>query len=80
MCALVGLYVSWLLLFRVKVFGLFIGGFVGLVGCECRYCRLRCSILVAMRHGQIIYWFVFKGFGMICLCVCEGGGGLVGFM
>ena len=45
--------------FLLRYFGVCIGGFVGLVGCRCRYCRLRCSILVAMRHGQVMLCSLF---------------------
>ena len=37
-----------------------------LVGCGCRYCRLRCSILVVVHHGQV-YLFIYGRFGIVCV-------------
>jgi hypothetical protein len=66
--------------FLLRFFGVCNGGTVGLVRCRCRcrYCRLRCSILVAVRHGQVMCCSFFKVLVChVCLCVsrvcCYGG-------
>jgi hypothetical protein len=57
---------------------------VGFVELGCRYCKLRCNILVAMRHNLVTSCFVSEVL-VWCVCVCMCGifmkvGGLMGFM
>lgn len=67
--------------FRLR-FDLCTSGFVGLVGYGCRYCGLRCNILVAAQHDYVISHFVFK---VMVRYACMRGmfnilGGLLGLM
>ena len=41
-----------------------------MVGCGCRYCKVKCSILVAVCHGQVFSWFVFEVL-LRDVCVCR---------
>ena len=48
-------------------------GFVGLAGCGCRYCRLRCSILVAMRQHHVISYYFEVLVWHVCYCRVTDG-------
>ena len=55
---------------------------MGLVEWSCRYCKLRCNILVAMCHNLVIFCFVSEVL-VWCVCMCDMFvivGGLMGFM